>query len=66
MLLLPYGMQETVSCMLVLAQVSYSSYGSGGWFLKRLVLRRWGIEVNVWFINRVDKVIWPLYRDSSV
>ena len=22
------------------------------------VLRRWGVETNVWFINRVDKVIF--------
>ena len=31
-----------------------------GYFAKEtVVLRRRGVETNVWFINRVEKVIWP-------
>ena len=33
---------------------------------KETVVLRWlGVETNVGFINRVGKVIWPLYGDSS-
>ena len=24
-----------------------------------VVVRRWGVETNVWFINKVDEVSWP-------
>ena len=24
-----------------------------------VLLRRWGVERNVWFIKKVDEVIWP-------
>ena len=27
--------------------------------METVVLNRWAVETNVWFINRVDKVIWP-------
>ena len=34
---------------------SNRSYIRGLVFKEIVVLRRWGVETNVWFINRVDK-----------
>ena len=31
-----------------------------------VVLHRWGSSIKkIWFINRVDNVNWPPYRDSK-
>ena len=30
-----------------------------------VLLRRWGVETNVWFIKKVDEVIWSPKIDSS-